>query len=120
MGVTPPRRSVREILSLNKLERVVMEYFLRHISAGEIIAALDLKEEVKKRAKQGEADLVSELEDAIIVREVYVAMALLVKKGFLEYRNGAYRLADWIIEVIKAKKGSLQPGVPKSIQELLD
>lgn len=115
-----PKRSLREMLTLNKLERLVMEYFLRHISAGEIIAALDLKEEIKKRARQGETDLVSELEDAIIVRELYIAMAMLVKRGFLEYRNGVYRLADWIIDIIKAKRGSLQPGVPKPLQDLLD
>lgn len=113
-------RDIREILGLSKLERLVMEYFLRQISAGEIIAVLDLKEEVKKRAKQGETDLISEIEDAIIVRELYIVLALLVKRGFLEYRNGAYKLAKWIIDQIKAKKGSLYPGVYKSIQDLIE
>jgi hypothetical protein len=113
-------RIIREILSLNKLERIIMEYFIKHISAGEIIAALDIKEEVKKRAKQGETDIVSELEDAIILREVNVAMALLANKGFLEYKNGVYKLAPWIIEIIKTKKGGLYPGQPKSLKELLD
>lgn len=114
------KRSLREILTLDKLERLIMEYFIRHISVGEIVAALDLKEEVKKKARQGETDLVSELEDAIIVKEIYITMAMLVRKGFLEYRNGAYRLADWIISIIKTKKGSLYPGMFKSLQELLD
>jgi len=113
-------RSLREILSLSKLERVIMEYFIRHISAGEIIAALDIKEEIKKRAKRGETDIVRELDDAIILREVNIAMALLASKGFLEYRNGVYKLAPWIIEIIKAKKKGLFPGQPKSLKELLD
>jgi len=113
-------RSIREILSLSKLERIIMEYFIRHISAGEIIAALDIKEEIKKRAKQGEIDIVSELDDTIILREVSIAMALLASRGFLEYSSGAYKLAPWIIEVIRAKKKGLYPGQPKSLRELLE
>jgi hypothetical protein len=97
-----------------------MEYFVRHISAGEIIAALDIKEEIKKRAKQGETDIVSELDDTIILREVSIAMALLASRGFLEYRAGVYKLAPWIIEVIRAKKKGLYPGQPKSLRELLE
>ncbi|MEM0004955.1 MAG: hypothetical protein QXE10_07625 [Desulfurococcaceae archaeon] len=115
-----PERNIREILALSKLEKLIMDYFLRHISAGEIIALLDLKEEVKKRMKQGETDLVSELEEAIIIREIQITIAMLARRGFLDYRNGVYRLADWIIEIIKSKKGSLYPGIPKSLQELLD
>ncbi|MEM0224835.1 MAG: hypothetical protein QXS24_00515 [Desulfurococcaceae archaeon] len=114
------KRSIKEILSLSKLERLIMDYFIKHISAGEIIAILDLKEDVKKRIKQGETDLVSEPEDAIIVREIQITLAMLVKKGFLEYRNGVYRLADWIINTVKNKKGSLYPGIPKSLQDLID
>jgi len=113
-------RSIRDILSLSKLERIIMEYFIRHISAGEIIAALDIKEEIKKRAKQGETDIVSELDDTIILREVSIAMALLASRGFLEYRAGVYKLAPWIIEVIRAKKKGLYPGQPKSLRELLE
>ncbi|MCC6053412.1 MAG: hypothetical protein LM569_04360 [Desulfurococcaceae archaeon] len=113
-------RSIREILSLSKLERIIMEYFIRHISAGEIIAALDIKEEIKKRAKQGEIDIVSELDDTIILREVSIAMALLASRGFLEYSSGVYKLAPWIIEVIRAKKKGLYPGQPKSLRELLE
>jgi len=113
-------RSIRDILSLSKLERIIMEYFVRHISAGEIIAALDIKEEIKKRAKQGETDIVSELDDTIILREVSIAMALLASRGFLEYRAGVYKLAPWIIEVIRAKKKGLYPGQPKSLRELLE
>lgn len=116
----PTKRSIREILSLNKLEKLIMDYFIRHISTGEIIALLDLKEEVKKRIRQGETDLVSEPEDAIIIREIQIAIAMLARRGFLDYRNGVYRLADWIIDIIKIKKGSLYPGIPKSLQELLD
>ncbi|MEM2025626.1 MAG: hypothetical protein QXW94_04980 [Desulfurococcaceae archaeon] len=114
------KRNIREILSLNKLERLIMEYFIRHISAGEIIAVLDLKEEVKKRVRQGETDLTSEVEDAIIMRELYITLALLARRGFLEYRNGAYKLAVWIVDLIRAKKRGLHPGVYKSIQELID
>ena len=84
-------RSIRDVLFLSKLERIIMEYFIRHISAGEIIAALDIKEEIKKRVKQGETDIVSELEDAILLREINIAMALLANKGFLEYKNGVYK-----------------------------
>lgn len=112
-------RNPREILRLRKLERLVMEYFIQHISVGELIAILDLKEEVKKKTRLGETDLVSELEDPIIVRELYLAIAMLVKNGFLEYRNGAYRLPDWLIKVIKNKKGSLMPGIPKSLRDII-
>lgn len=115
-----PKRSIKEISSLNKLEKLIIDYFLKHISAGEIIAILDLKEDVKKRIKQGEVDFVSEAEDAIIVREIQISLAMLVKKGFLEYRNGVYRLADWIIDTVKNKKGSLYPGISKPLQDLLD
>lgn len=113
-------RSIKEVQTLSKLERLIIEYFIRHISAGEIIAVLDLKEEVKKRVKQGESDLIGEIEDAIIVKELYITMAMLVRKGFLNYRNGVYKLADWIINIIKAKKGGLYPGIQKSLNELLD
>lgn len=120
MSESKPKRNIREILQLGKLERLVMEYFIRHISAGDIVAVLDLKEEVKRRMKMGEIDLASELEDAIIIRELYVKLALLVKDGFLEYKNGAYRLAQWVVDIIKAKKGGLYPGTPKNLEELID
>ncbi|MEM0217985.1 MAG: hypothetical protein QW123_00900 [Desulfurococcaceae archaeon] len=119
-GGNSSTRSLEDVLRLGKLERLIMEYFIRHISAGDIIAVLDLKEEVKKRARMGEVDLVSELDDAFIVKELYVKLALLVKDGFLEYRNGVYRLPQWIIDIIKSKKGGLYPGVPKSLEELLN
>lgn len=118
--MTMQSRSLREVLGMSRLEQVIMEYFIRHISAGEIIAVLDLKEEVKKRIKQGEKDIVSEPEEAVIVREIYITLASLVKRGFLVYNNGAYRLSDWIIEIIKKKMGSLQPGRPKPIEKLFD
>ncbi len=120
MSLESGRRSIREILLLSKLERIIMEYFIKHISAGEIIAALDIKEEIKKKAKQGETDIVSEIEDAILLREINIAMALLANKGFLEYKNGVYKLAPWIIEIVKVRKGGLYPGQPKSLKELLD
>ncbi len=113
-------RSLREILGLSRLERLVVEYFIKHISAGEIIAVLDLKEEVKKRLSMGETDLVSEAEDAVIVRELYIALASLVKKDFLVYNNGVYRLSDWIIQEIKSKLGSLQPGKSKPLEKILE
>ncbi|MEM1629020.1 MAG: hypothetical protein QXP02_02375 [Desulfurococcaceae archaeon] len=113
-------RSIREILGLSKLERVIMEYFIRHISVGEIIALIDLKEEIKKRIKDGEEDIVRERDDILIAKEIDITMALLVKKGFLVYRNGVYSLSQWIIDIIKSKKGGLYPGMAKSINELLD
>ena len=113
-------RDIRELITLSKLEKLVVEYFLRHVSAGEIIAVLDLKEEVKKRARQGEKDLVSELEDAIIIKELYVILAMLVKNGYLEYKNGVYRLSQWIINYIKARKSVFYPGLIKSIKDIIN
>lgn len=114
------RKDMRDLMKLGKLERLIMEYFLRHISAGEIIAIIDLREEVKKRVRSGETNLVSELDDAVIEKELHVKLALLVMEGYLESRNGVYRLAQWIIDALKAKKHRLMPGVPKNIEELLD
>lgn len=114
------RKDMRDLMKLGKLERLIMEYFLRHISAGEIIAIIDLREEVKKRVRSGETDLVSELDDAVIEKELHVKLALLVMEGYLESRNGVYRLAQWIIDALRAKKHRLMPGVPKNIEELLD
>jgi hypothetical protein len=113
-------RSLKELLSLGKLEKLVMEYFLKHISAGEIVAILDLKEEVKKRLSLGEQGLVSEPEDAVIVRELYVTLASLIKRGFLVYNNGVYRLSDWIISALKSKLGGLYPGRSKPIEKLVE
>ncbi|MEM4718045.1 MAG: hypothetical protein QXE81_04715 [Desulfurococcaceae archaeon] len=110
---------IEKVKSLNKRERIILDYFARHISAGEIIAVLDLKEEIKKRVKMGEVDLVIELDDSVITRDIYIDLALLVKQGLLEYRNGVYKLPQPLIDIIKQKKKRATPGVLKSLNELL-
>lgn len=110
---------IEKMRNLNKRERLIMDYFTRQISAGEIIAVLDLKEEVKKRVKMGETDLVAELDDAVITRDIYIDLALLVKQGLLEYRNGVYKLPQSIIDIIRQKKKRATPGILKSLNELL-
>lgn len=34
---------------MNSVEKTIMEYFLKNISVGEIVAVIDLREEVKKK-----------------------------------------------------------------------
>lgn len=119
MSQVKNKKSLKDLIKLGRLERLIMEYFLKHVSAGEIIAIIDLREEVKKRVRAGDTDLVSELDDAVIEKELHVKLALLVMEGYLESRNGAYRLAQWILDELKSKKHKLAPGVPKNIEDLL-
>lgn len=107
----------QDILKLSKLERLIMNYFIKHISAGEIIAVLELREEVK-RIK--DPDLVPEFDDVIIEMEINKALARLVEKGFLEHIGGCYNLAEHLRLKIMEKLGGLNPGISKNLDKLLD
>ncbi|MET1160569.1 MAG: hypothetical protein ABWW65_06360 [Thermoprotei archaeon] len=106
----------KDILSLNKLERLIMEYFLKHISVGEIIAVIELREEVKRRR---DPELVPEFDDAIIEIEINKALARLVEKGFLEHIGGCYNLAEHLRKKLIEKLGSLNPGISKDLNKLI-
>lgn len=110
---------LKDLLALTSRQKVVMDYFLTNISVGEIIAVRDLNDEIKKRVKRGERDLVSEIDDAIIEREILADLAYLVKRGFLEYKNGVYSLSKPLRDFLKEKYGRLYPGKPKSIESIL-
>jgi len=118
--LSSPQEGIAELRRLNKLESLVLSYFLRHISVGEIIAVIDLREEVKKRLREGERDIVSETEDVLIEREILLTIAQLVRKNILTYRNGAYSLSKWLMELVRSKFGGLNPGVSKPIEKLLE
>ncbi|WP_440059123.1 PolB1-binding protein PBP2 family protein [Thermogladius sp. 4427co] len=111
---------LKDILRMNKLERIVMEYFVKNISVGEIIALIELREEVKKRVQKGEKDLVLEPDDVIIEREISKVISKLISEGYLEYKAGVYNLSKKLIEELKKKYGRLDPGVPKNIASLAE
>lgn len=117
MSLTEEQKGL--LLSLNKLERLILDYFITNISVGEIIAVIELRELVKRKYKMGERDLVSEPDDAIIEREITAELAYLVRKSILSYGNGAYSLSPWLREVLKKKFGKLSPGKSKPLEELL-
>jgi hypothetical protein len=94
-----------------------MEYFLKNISAGEIISIIELREEIKRLK---DTDLVPEIDDVIIEMEVGKALARLVRKGFLEYNEGCYNLAPSLREELLRKLGDLKPGINKKLEELVD
>ncbi|ADI31564.1 PolB1-binding protein PBP2 family protein [Staphylothermus hellenicus] len=108
--------SLKDILKLPKLERLVMDYFLKHISVGEIIAIIELREEVKRLR---DPDLVPEFDDVIIELEIGRAINKLLRNNFLEYRSGCYNLAPHLREELKKKLGELRPGFPKHLEELI-
>jgi len=108
--------SIRDILALSKLERLIMIYFLRHISAGEIITVIEIRDEIKR---SNDPELVPEFDDIIIELEINKAIARLVEKGFLEHKSGCYSLAEHIREEIMKKYGGLYPGRPKKIEDFL-
>lgn len=112
-------RDIKELLSLNNIEKLIMEYFLRNISVGEIIAILDLREEVKKKVKTGELQY-SETDDSVIERDLLTIMTSLIKRGFLEYNMGVFNLAGWIREYLKKKYKSLETGVSKSLEKIVN
>lgn len=101
---------------LTKLEKLILEYFIRHISVGEIIATIDIREEVKRLR---DPELVSEFDDPIIEIEVNRALAKLVEKGYLERATGCYNLAEHLRKRIIEKYGSLKPGEPKKLEDVL-
>ncbi|OYT39120.1 MAG: hypothetical protein B6U89_04670 [Desulfurococcales archaeon ex4484_58] len=107
---------LKDILGLPKLERLIMEYFIKHISVGEIIAVLELRDEIKRLK---DPELVPEFDDIIIELEINKALARLVEKGFLEHVGGCYNLAEHLRREIKEKLGSLQPGISKNLNELI-
>lgn len=107
---------LRDILKLSKLERLVMDYFLKHISVGEIIAIIELREEIKRLK---DPDLVPEFDDVIIELEIGKAVNRLLRQNFLEYRNGCYNLAQHLREELKKKLGELRPGFSKNLEELI-
>lgn len=111
---------LKDILRMGKLERLVMEYFVKNISVGEIIAMVELREEVKRRVKAGETDLVSEPDDVIIEREIFRAISNLIRSGYLEYKGGVYNLSKPIISELKSKIGGLEPGIPKNLSKLAE
>ncbi|MGB9827930.1 MAG: PolB1-binding protein PBP2 family protein [Thermosphaera sp.] len=102
---------------MNSIEKLIMEYFLKNISVGEIIAIIDLREEIKKRAKSGELAY-GEIDDAVIERDLLTIITSLIKRGFLEYNMGVFNLAGWIRDYLKKKYKSLEAGVFKSIDKL--
>ncbi|MCD6301352.1 MAG: hypothetical protein J7L82_04700 [Staphylothermus sp.] len=108
--------TLRDILKLNKLERLVMDYFLKHISAGEIIAIIELREEIKRLK---DPDLVPEFDDVVIELEIGKAINKLLKEGFIEYRSGCYNLAKHLREELKRKIGDLKPGFSKDTEKLI-
>ena len=108
--------TLRDILKLNKLERLVMDYFLKHISAGEIIAIIELREEIKRLK---DPDLVPEFDDVVIELEIGKAINKLLKEGFIEYRSGCYNLAKHLREELKRKNGDLKPGFSKDTEKLI-
>lgn len=110
----PP--SLRDILKLPKLERFIMEYFLKHISAGEIVAIIEMREEIK-RIK--DPDLVPEFDDVVIEMEISKALTRLVKRDLLEYVSGCYNLAPQLREELMKKLGTLKPGFSKNLEELI-
>jgi len=104
---------------LNSIEKTIMEYFLKNISVGEIIAVIDLREEVKKKIRSGELAY-GEVDDAVIERDLLTIITSLIKRGFLEYNMGVFNLAGWIRDYLKKKYKSLDPGVSKSLEKIVN
>ncbi len=96
-----PKPKLKDIEKLPKLHRLVMEYFIKYISVGELAAIIDLREQIKAL---GDTEIVPEIDDVII--EIYVSRALgdLVRQGFLEKVEGVYNLAPHLREELKQKK----------------
>lgn len=44
----------------------------------------------------------------------------LIKRGFLEYNMGVFNLAGWIRDYLKKKYKSLDPGVSKSLEKIVN
>lgn len=105
------------VRELTKLEKLVLDYFIRHISVGEIIAVIDLREEVKRLR---DPEMVSEFDDPVIEMEINKAIARLVEKGYLERATGCFNLCERLRRRIIEKYGSLKPGEPKPLNDIID
>ncbi len=93
--------TLNDIENLPKLEKIIMEYFLKHISVGEIIAVIELRE-IIKHTKDPELNI--EEDDVVIEMNISKALARLVEKGFLEHAEGCYNLAQHLREELKESK----------------
>jgi len=107
----------KDILKLSKLERLIMEYFIKHVSVGEIIAVFELRDEVKRLK---DPELVPEFDDVVIEMEISRALARLIEKGFLERGSGCYNLAPHLRAKLIEKFGGLNPGFPKDWKKLVE
>jgi len=116
-GLERGKPDFKDILKLSKLERLIMDYFIKHISVGEIIAVLEIREEVKRLR---DPDLVPEFDDVVIEMEINKALSKLVEKGFLEHVSGCYNLATHLRNKMKEKLKSLDPGITKDLNKLID
>ncbi len=100
-----PRRTklptLKDIEKLPKLHRLVMEYFIKYISVGEVIAIIELREQIKALK---DPELVPEFDDVVIEIHISRALADLVEDGFLEKAEGVYNLAPQLREELKNKK----------------
>ncbi len=101
-----PVRRLKDIEKLGKLEKLIMKYFLTHISVGEIIAVIDIREEVKRLR---DPELVPEFDDVIIEFHVTKALDRLVEQGYLEHSGGVYNLAEPMREEL-LRSGKWSPG----------
>jgi len=94
--------TLEDIEKLPKLEKIIMEYFLKHISVGEIAALIDIRETIKNL---NDPEINIEKDDVVIELAVSRALARLVEEGFLEHVGGCYNLATHLREeLIKKKK----------------
>ena len=93
--------SLRDIKKLPKLHQLVMDYFIKYISVGEVVAIIELREQIKALR---DPDLVPEFDDVIIEIHISRALADLVEKGFLERAEGVYNLAPQLREELKQRK----------------
>ena len=93
--------NLKDIKKLPKLHQLVMDYFIKYISVGEVVAIIELREQIKALR---DPDLVPEFDDVIIEIHISRALADLVEKGFLERAEGVYNLAPQLREELKQRK----------------
>ncbi|MCS7128476.1 MAG: hypothetical protein N3E36_05040 [Sulfolobales archaeon] len=93
--------SLRNIEGLSKLHRLIVEYFIKNISVGELIAIIELRELVKSSKNR---DIMGEVDDAIIERNISKALSELVQAGFLERAEGVYNLASHLRNEVRKRR----------------
>ena len=93
--------NLKDIKKLPKLHQLVMDYFIKYISVGEVVAIIELREQIKALR---DPDLVPEFDDVVIEIHISRALADLVEKGFLERAEGVYNLAPQLREELKQRK----------------